>query len=817
MFKWSRKLLIGVFLAIVVSPAARAEIQFAGAVQATTVGHDQADFAIEGGAIARVQFLDAKIVRIRFNPTGTFTKGTSGAISLSPELKPPGSTITDLPDATYFVNSSTEVIVYKNPFHIAILRADGSIVSKDMNTAFVWDSSAGTVINLKFAPKDEYYFGLGLPGGPVNRRGRSFYMMNQDAGAYQEFSSPLYSTTPFFYGVRGGQAYGLFLDNPAIPIFDLDAEQNGTLAFGALHGDLDYYVMTGPGTQDVANLYAKLTGFMPLPPKWTLGYHQSRFGYRSQSEYLDLANTFRAQSIPADALYFDLFNLDHLQTLTWDPVNFPSPEDMNSTLDSMGFNRVVNIGPVVRTDDTRWTNLSASAFFLTNGAGQTLVNNIFYGDVSWFDFTKPSTRAWYSDAIKTYLQTGISGVWNDLNEPAQNSMSEAMYDFGGDPRTDQQARNIYALQEVSLNYQAQQELRPNIRPWILSRSGYPGIQRYAANWSGDNTSTFDALRVNLEMSLSMGLSGQNQFGHDVGGFLGSPSPELFIRWLEFGSLTPFFRNHALDGTIPREPWSFGEPYTDMSRNIINRRYQWLPYIYSLFDMASRTAQPVLAPAVFYFPSDPRTYSESYEYMLGPELLVAPVFVEGATTRTLYLPAGCNWIDLYTDHLYAGGQEITVNAPLEQIPIFVREGTVIPGGPVMQYASDSVPSLLSADVYPGPSSTFRLYEDDGISLDYQSGAYLHTVLNQAQDSSGASLTITRDDGSWQPPSRPWWLRFHGVTSEPSAVQVSGTSLPVVSDEAQLNDVTQGWFYRAADNLVIVRIADSAAALKVSVLN
>jgi alpha-glucosidase len=782
-----------------------------------SVGPDMADFAITGGAIARVQILDGKIVRIRFNPTGTFTKRTSGAISLSPDLQPPGSRISDFPDATYFVNSTTEVIVYKNPFHIAILRADGSIVSKDVNNAITWDPATGTVTDRKFAPQDEYYFGLGLPGGPVNRRGRYFYMQNQDAGGYQELSSPLYSTTPFFYGVRNGKAYGLILDNPAVPIFDMDSQHTGTFTFGAQQGELDYYVLTGPGMQDVANLYAKLTGFMPLPPKWTLGYHQSRYGYRSQPEYLDLAKMFRDLSIPSDALYFDLFNLDHLQTLTWDPVNFPSPQDMNSTLDSMGFNRVVNIGPVVRTDDSRWPMLSGSGFFLTDAGGQSLVNNIFYGDVSWFDFTKPSTRAWYDDAIKTYLQTGISGVWNDLNEPAQNSMPQAIYDFGGDPHTDQQARNLYALQEVSLNYQAQQELRPNVRPWILSRSGYPGIQRYAANWSGDNYSTFDGLRVNLEMSLSMGLSGQNQFGHDVGGFLGSPSPELFIRWLEFGSLTPFFRNHALDGTIPREPWSFGEPYTGMSRDIINRRYQLMPYIYSLVDMAARTAQPVLAPTVFYFPSDPRTASENYEYMLGPQLLVAPVFTEGATTRTLYLPAGSNWIDLSTDNLYAGGEDITVDAPLERIPLFVREGAVLPGGPVMQYVSDPVSPFLSADVYPGPKTTFRLYEDDGTSLDYRNGVYLHTVLTQSQDSSVSSLTIVRDDGSWQPPSRPWWLRFHGITSRPSAVEVSGASVAAVSSEDALNTVTQGWFYRAADNLVIVRIADGAGPLNVNVRN
>src|SRR6185436_11373032 len=225
------------------------------------------------------------------------------------------------------------------------------------------------------------------------------------------------------------------------------------------------------------------------------------------------------------------------------------------------------------------------------------VTDIWFGRVGWFDFTKPTAVRFYVDVLKSFLSTGISATWNDLNEPAANYMVDGIYDFNGDPRTDQQARNVYALHESAASYQAQLEARPNVRPWILSRAGYAGMQRYAANWGGDQTASFDSMRVSVQMASSMALSGQNQYGHDIGGFIGSPSPELFLRWLELGSYTTFFRNHAINTSAAREPWAFGEPYLSMAREIIGERYRLMPYLYSLMARASRTGVPALAPTL----------------------------------------------------------------------------------------------------------------------------------------------------------------------------------------------------------------------------
>lgn len=804
---------------LVAAACAHAEVRFAGAVQSSTVNSTAryVDYQLAHGSVARIEIVAQDIVRVRFNPAGALTNRLSGAIAKS-GISLPTPFFYDQPDATYIVTDSMSVIVGKNPFRVVVYHKDGSLAVADAgNSCLGWDSETGAVFNRKYAPPDERYFGFGERAGPLDRRGRKLLMMNVDRAAYQEFSDPLYISIPFYYGMQNGKTYGVFLDNPAIPFFDVDSQYQGTLTFGALEGELDYYVMTGPEPSRVVASYHKLTGFMPLPPKWTLGFHQSRFGYGSQQQLLDIATTFRNLQIPCDALWLDLDYHDKLQIMSWDPANFPAPVEMNQTLKANGFRSVNIVDPVVHTFDRVYPYMAASKFFIGDKDGRPLVNEIFYGQVSWIDFTKDSTRDWYKEVFKIFLSTGVDGVWNDLNEPAQNYMPEAVYDFNGERRTETQARNLYALNITSLTYETMRELRPNVRPWIFSRSGYSGIHRYAANWSGDALTDFENLRIAVQMSNSMGLSGQNQFGHDIGGFLGSPSAELFIRWMQFASYIPIFRNHAMNTSLPREPWQFGEPYTSMSREIVNNRYRMLPYIYSLVEQASREGSPVLAPTFFHFPSDARTYTQDTEFMLGPSVLVAPVFVEGGVTRSLYLPSGSNWIDFNNGTTYSGGQTITVAAPLDVIPVFIREGAIIPAGPVLQHVGDPAAPRMTANVYGGANSEFVLYEDDGESFGYTRGAYLRTRLSKTVNSTGQTFVIERTGGGWTPPARPWFVRFHAVGSAPSSVALNGASLRRAASEAELDGAAAGWFYHEEEKRLIVRIADAAAAQTLSVQN
>jgi alpha-glucosidase len=800
---------------LAIAQPAFADFEPSGNVVATRVGANVVDFVLDRGAIVRVQAVDDDIIRVRVAPSGQFSTFVSPAI-VAGGTTPPAAQIYDLADATYVVAPQIMFAAMKQPFRTYVWRPDGTIISADVDPAFGWDHSTGLVMTKKWAQPEEHYFGLGERGGPINRRGRQIAMKNVDNGAYGEFADPLYVSIPFLTNMVRGKAYGLFLDNPALPFFNLDHDHSGTIGFGAMKGDLDYYVMAGPTPRQVSHAYARLTGFPQLPPKWTLGFQQSRYGYLTQDEVLGVAAGLRFTRIPADVIYFDIDYMDAMQMFTWNSQTFPNPIQMNATLGQLGFHRVNIMEPLVLPSDRLWSYFGAQNFLLKGPNGQPLVNEIWAGFVSWFDFTNARARRWYMDYLKAFLTTGIDAVWNDLNEPAQNYMPEAIYDGDGTPRTDLEARNVFALIEARTSHDAQLELRPDTRPWSLSRAGYAGIQRYGANWGGDQASTWDAMRVSVQMQQSMAISGQNQYGHDVGGFLGSPDHELFIRWLELSSYTPLFRNHAMNTSAPREPWQFGDANLPIIREVINEHYRLMPYLYTAMAEASRTAMPALAPAFFHFPLDLSTYDQDYDFMLGPSLLVAPVLQEDATARTVYLPAGSDWFEASTDTRHAGGLDVTVNAPLGRIPVFVRAGAVIPKGPVLQHVDEAPVLDLNIHLYPGPTTTYTLYEDDGKSLQFRQNVFLRTEFAREDTTDGFAVTVSRRNDTaapwgtpWTPPAgRHWWFEFHAVNGTPANVTVDGAPLAQAESEAALWGLDRGWAVAGAR--VIVRVPETASS-------
>ena len=781
-------------------------IQSAGNISFSTITDDRIDVQLDSGGAARIELLDADLVRVRVSSTSTFTEATSGAVAAA-GLHAPKANIGDDGTAILAVTPLMTVVVVKNPFQVVVLRADGSTVSADAPGGVVWDGVTGLILNQKIVGSNEAFFGLGERGGPINRRGRTFVMHNVDNAGYGEFTDPLYISIPFYYGIAEGKAYGIFLDNPADPFFDMDSQATGVVSFGAYAGELNYYVMAGPETSRVANTYARLTGFTQLPPRWSLGFHQSRYGYKSQDEILGVADKFRELQIPCDVLWMDIDYMDKLHLFTYNPLAFPNPALLHSTLDKKGFKRINIIEPLMRTDDPYWSFSDRSGLFVTNPDGTSLVSTIWYGDVSFFDFSNPSARSWYKQAVAGFLSAGTNGLWNDLNEPAQNFIPQGTYNYGGLPRADLAARNIYALGELSLLNEAWSESHPNERFWGVSRSGYSGIQRYSANWSGDTLSTFDSLRVSLQMSISMGFSGQNFFGHDIGGFLGSPSAELFTRWFEFGSYIPLFRDHSTNTADAREPWVFGDPYTGIARDTTNRRYRLLPYIYSAFYRASTDGTPVVGPLPFYFPLDTNTFTQDQSFLLGPSLLIAPVTTEGAVSRDVYFPQGTDWYDLYTDELHAGGTTSTVDAPLEKIPVFVRAGAIIPTAAAGQFVNDpSVPASLTVDVYPGPDGNFLMYEDDGSSLAYTYGASRQTLFTHITAKTTNVLTMQKFGGTFRTPSRPVYVVFHGTSSLPSNVLINKIVLSKAADPEKLDHML-GYYFDSARRTLTVRLEDT----------
>lgn len=792
---------------------AHAELKTAGNTSRCITEQSMFDCMLDSGGRVNVELFANNIVHVRVSTDNIFHDRPTGALIADAKHENNGQTY-DYTGSIFIRSSDLIVALIKSPLRLIIWRNDGTLVSLLQDNGFVWDKISGTVIAQFVSFANEHYLGLGERGGPIDRRGRTITMRNTDWAGATSLSDPLYISIPFYYTFKDGSAAGIFIDSGATPFFQFDTGGTGNLLFGVVSGDLDYYVMTGPTPVKVAQGYRQLTGANQMPPIWTLGYHQSRYSYNTQNEIISIANKLRELKIPTDVLYFDIDYLDKLHMFSWNKAAFPDPIAMNNYLHTSGFRSINIMEPVNNSGDPLFSYLSQSGFQLKDADGKSLVNQIWFGSVGWLDFTKQIVINWYKEQLKSFMGTySIDGVWNDLNEPAQNFMSEAIYDFDGQPRTDAEARNLYALFEAKASYEAQLELRQNLRPWIFSRSGFAGVHRYGANWGGDADSSFSSLKTNVETSLSMGLSGQPFFGHDIGGFLGSPSPELFLRWMTFSAYTPLFRNHAMNTSLRREPWEFGEPYLTMIRNIINERYRLIPYIYSLFYHDATQALPVVSPLPFYFPGDEKTYSINDEFMLGSSLLVAPILTEGEPqSRQVYLPLGSNWINQSNDELLLGGSWTLIGASIDKIPVFVREGSIITRAPVSQSTSSQSLSKRELDIYCGNATQFELYDDDGLSLDFTNGVFLVTKITC--DPSIAQIKIERLAGTWKSPSnREWRLNVHRIPGKPATLFKSGVPLSFFENESELERESEGWTY-TIDKKIVVRLLDLDAPILIS---
>jgi alpha-glucosidase len=745
-------------------------IRFANRVESLQPVESGFRLSLDGGQSVVFTFVAGNLLRVAYTPPDRVARATGAVSNGTPDRVP--VQFTDSGSTLTFAMPAMRVSVNRDPFRITLLWPDGAIMARDHTPSFGYDDASGRVFNQRSILPGERLLGAGARGGPLDRRGRQFVFFNVDRAEYKELDDPLYLSFPLYYSIAGGRAYGLFLDNAATPFFDLGKGQADVALLAAAQGNIDFYIAAGPSPGVVAASMARILGTMPLPPKWALGYHQSRYSYLSEGELGEVASRLRQSRIPCDVLWLDIDYMDRFRNLTWDPERFPDPRAMCARLERDGFARVAIVEPCVKTDDPWWEELAAKRHVLTDAARRPVVNTIWYGDVGWMDFSLSPFRAWYKDKLKAFLDVGIDGIWNDLNEPARNVMPEAVYDFDGERRTDEEARNLYALKVTELSHQAMSELRPNRRPWIISRSGFSGIQRYSANWSGDASATWESLRTNIQMSLGMAASGQTFFGHDTGGFLGSPDGELFVRWLQFSLFTPLFRNHADKDSAPREPWAFADPFYGIIKSTIEERYRLLPFLYSAMEAASRIGDPLVIPPAFDYPGDDALYSRNLDLLVGHYLLVAPVAEPGARERAVRLPAGLSWFEPPTGAWHRGGQEIRVAAPLDRIPVLIREGSLIPRGPLVQHTREEAPTTLDLAVYPGRDTAFDLYEDDGISLDYTRGQFLRTRLSLTHGLDGITVSTRRAGGALTPARRTWNVAVNRVLARPRSVSLNG---------------------------------------------
>jgi alpha-glucosidase len=723
-----------------------------------------------------------------------------------------------------------EVAVHRSPLRIEFRDAKTHRAINTDQLPMMHDPKTGMVATAKKLGFEEHFYGLGEKAARLDKRRGEFTMWNSDTPAYKEGTDPIYQDIPFYLGWQQGAVYGIFFDNSFRSHFDFGAMSPEYVTFGAEGGEMNYYFFQGPSMKKILGRYADLTGHLPLPPMWALGNQQSRWSYYPDKTAEEVVSRYRSEDLPLDVLHLDIDYMSGYRVFTWDPHGFPDPSAFTEQLKKQGVKVVVIVDPGVKyqpqepgaRDTTTNPELAHQdnsyyvfnqglemGYFLKRTNGKLWIGEVWPGKAVYTDYTKDDAARWWGDLHRAYLDHGVAGIWNDMNEPSdfldqtgKTQMDVVTYD-GGTNSPYAENRNVFALNEARATFEGLTRLRPNDRPYIITRAGYAGIQRYSTIWTGDNTATWDALALSIPMFQTAGLSGEPFLGADVGGFIGRTDPELMTRWYEVGFLTPFCRNHAQRDSYDHEPWRFGKEYEDIIRKYLKLRYRLLPFLYTTLEEAHRTGVPMFRPLMLNYQSDYNTLAIDDEFMLGTDLLAAPILKPAVTSRLVYLPEG-TWIDYWTGKQFTGGRSISVEAPLETVPLFVRGGAIIPMGPEMNYVGEKPADPLTFDIYPDAAgrAAGSVYEDDGVSPAYANGVVRRTMIAYAN----GEISVSEPSGSYQPKPRNFVFAIHPA---PAAAQVSldGGALSSLAGAA----TGPGW--RKSGDSLTIQFADDGRAHKV----
>ncbi|MCM1174126.1 MAG: glycoside hydrolase family 31 protein [Blautia sp.] len=568
-------------------------------------------------------------------------------------------------------------------------------------------------------------YGLGDKTGVLNKRFYEYENWNSDIpDPHEDCFKSLYKSIPFFITLKENGVYGIFYDNTFKSYFNFGKENDGYYSFGSDDGSLDYYFIGGDSMPEIVRGYTYLTGRMPLPQKWTLGYHQSRWGYDSEETFRELAAKLRELRIPCDALHFDIDYMEHYKVFTWDQERFPDAKTLISDLQKQGIKAVTIIDPGVKAEKgyPMYEEGIENGFFAKSPDGGVYVNAVWPGDAVYPDFGSPAVREWWGGHLRFYTDLGIGGIWNDMNEPASFNgplPDDIVFTDEDRPSTHAEMHNVYGHNMAKATYEGWKNLTGK-RPFVITRACYSGSQKYAAAWTGDNQSLWTHLRMAIPQQCNLGLSGMPFIGTDIGGFGADTTPELLIRWVELGCFSPLFRNHCAKGSMNQEPWLFGEETLSIYRKYVTLRYTLLPYFYDLCRECELTGLPIIRPLVLHYEKDENVRNLNDEFLAGEHLLVAPVVEQGARKRMVYLPEGV-WYDYWTHAACEGKQYYLIDAPLDVCPIFVKAGTILPKAPAQMYVGEIEDPELLLEVYPGEGSYVH-YRDNGEDFAYRDGAY-----------------------------------------------------------------------------------------------
>ncbi len=708
--------------------------QYPGKILSVDQDNYQFLFITERDVHIQISIIRDSVLRFRYAIDGQFEDDFSYAIR---ENYNKGYDFLEFSESSTYYSISTEKLecrINKEYGSISIFDRIGNVICED-EKGFHWeenDAYGGNIVKMsKQVQDDESFFGLGDKPTHLNLKGGRFENWGTDQYGFQRNTSPLYKNIPFYIGLHHGISYGVFFDNSFKSFFDFASERRNVTSFWAQGGEMNYYFMYGPEMEKVVEAYADLTGKPKLPPLWALGYHQCKWSYYPEEKVKEIASEFRSRDIPCDAVYLDIDYMEGFRCFTVNKEYFPDMKKMVADLKSDGFKTVVIIDPGIKVDKDYWVFQEGieNDYFCKRADGPYMKGKVWPGDCYFPDFTNPEVREWWAGLFKELIsEYGIVGVWNDMNEPAVMEVEsktfplDVRHDYDGHPCSHRKAHNVYGMQMARATYHGVKEHVYPKRPFIITRSAYSGAQRYTSSWTGDNIASWEHLTVANVQCQRSAMSGFSFIGSDIGGFTERPTPELFARWIQLGVFHVFCRVHSSGDHGEQEPWSFGDEVEAISRKYIKLRYELLPYMYTNFWRHVEDGTPMLKPLVMENQDDINTHYRVDEFLVGRHLFVCPVTNPNELGRRVYHPKG-NWYNYWTDEIVQGGKENYVEAPLDIIPFFIREGAIIPKYPAMNYVGEKKIEQQRLDVYyKNGEEKSELFEDKGDGFDYKKGLY-----------------------------------------------------------------------------------------------
>jgi alpha-glucosidase len=725
-----------------------------------------------------------KIIKFRFAPEGRFMRDFSYSYAQDYEDNIKFLDFVEEEEQYIIITSLLECAVSKKGLKISILDKNGKVINED-EKGYHWEDhkqfGGEIVLCSKKIQSGEHFFGLGDKPTDLNLRGKRLELWGKDTYGFLKNSDPLYKNIPFFMGLHHKIGYGIFFDNSFRSFFDFGFERKNVASFWAQGGEMNYYFIYGPDLIEVVESYTNLTGKPELPPMWALGYHQCKWSYYPEKLVRNICNEFRNRSIPCDSIYLDIDYMDGFRCFTWNKDYFPDPKKMVSELSKQGFKTIVIIDPGIKVDKNYsvYNEAIEKGYFCKRMDGPHMKGSVWPGECNFPDFTRAEVREWWAGLFKGLIEeTGVRGVWNDMNEPAVFEIEtfpyDVRHDYDGDPCSHRKGHNVYGMQMARATYNGVKNFSYPNRPFVITRSAYSGVQRYSSVWTGDNIATWEHLWIANMQCQRLAVSGISFCGSDIGGFIETPSGELYVRWIQLGAFHPFFRTHSSGDHGDQEPWSFGPEYEALAKKFIELRYQILPYLYTTFWQYTKNGTPMLRPITFLDSNDTETYFRQDEFGVGDQLLVCPVMQADADGRWLYLPEG-KWFYYWDDEQFHGSMEVWAEAPLDRIPMYVRAGAVLPHYPVMQYVGEfQIEELFLHIYYNNKPHKSIIYEDAGDGYGYESGEFavktFKTNGSETTFSVGQSIA-----GNFIPEYRNYLVTVHGLPFEPSECMIDGSKI------------------------------------------